>query len=197
MGRASDRIDGALAAFLASQEVFFVATAAAVGGYVNVSPKGLDSFRVIAERRVAYLDLTGSGVETIAHLRADGRITLMFCSFQGPPRIVRLYGQGTVCEAGSEGFDELAGLFPAYTGRRAVIDVEVERVAQSCGYGVPLMTSEGPRKRLEEWSEHHGEAGLSEYRAKHNATSIDGLPGVGLPGVGQAPAQRRSTGSWA
>jgi hypothetical protein len=146
-------------------------------GHVNCSPKGLDTLRILGPQRVAYLDLTGSGIETIAHLRDNGRITLMACAFNGAPRISRIYGVGTVHPLGSPGYDELAPCFTELVGARAVIDVAVDRVTTSCGYAVPLMDLVGDRDRLLEWSEAKGEDGLVAYRSSKNATSVDDLPG--------------------
>jgi hypothetical protein len=174
---AFEDISDELACWIAEQPVFFVASAPTDGGHVNVSPKGLDTLRVLGPRRVAYLDLTGSGVETIAHLRDNGRVTLMWCAFSGAPRIARVYGRGRVHPLGTATFDELAAHFEALPGRRSVIEVEVERVSTSCGYAVPLMTLDGPRDRLVKWAEAKGEGDLPRYRASKNATSIDGLPG--------------------
>lgn len=168
-----------LAQWWCEQPVFFVATApAGADGHVNLSPKGYDTFRVLGPDRVAYLDLTGSGVETIAHLRENGRITLMACAFNGNPRISRIYGRGTVHTVGSAGFDELAPFFPGLPGRRSIIDVAVEGVTTSCGYAVPLMDLVGDRDRLVEWAEKKGEEAIVEYWGNKNAVSIDGLPGV-------------------
>ena len=167
-----------LARWWAEQPLFFVATAPSGSeGHVNCSPKGLDTLRILGPQRVAYLDLTGSGVETIAHLRDNGRITLMACAFNGAPRISRISGAGTVHPLGSPGFDELAARFPVLPGARAVIDVAVDRVTTSCGYAVPLMDLVGDRDRLPEWSTAKGEDGLVEYRASKNAASVDNLPG--------------------
>jgi hypothetical protein len=175
-----------LAEWWAAQPVFFVATAPdGADGHVNLSPKGHDTLRVLEPNRVAYLDLTGSGIETIAHLRENGRITLMACAFTGGPRISRIYGRGTVYELGSTGFDALAPQFPDLPGRRAVIDIAVERVTTSCGYAVPLMELVGERDRLVDWATAKGDA-LAEYRANKNAESIDGLPG--LPSLDGLPA---------
>ncbi|CAN5204574.1 pyridoxamine 5'-phosphate oxidase family protein [soil metagenome] len=181
MARTYETIDAGLAEFLESQPVFFVATAPLAGdGHVNVSPKGHDTLRVLDPTTVAYLDLTGSGVETVAHLRENGRITIMVCAFQGKPRIVRLHGRGTAVVPGDEGFDDLVGRFPKLAGTRSVIVVAVERVSSSCGYAVPLMTPAKERTQLKAWAERKGPDALVEYRAEKNATSIDGLPG--LPG---------------
>lgn len=183
MGRVHDGIDTTLAEFLERQPVFFVATAP-IGpdGHLNLSPKGLDgSFRVLDASTVAYLDLTGSGIETVAHLRENGRIVVMFCAFEGPPRIVRLHGRGRVVAVGDDGFDDLAARFPARPGTRSVIVVDVERVADSCGFGVPRMSFEGDRPELERWARRKGDDGLAAYRADKNAASIDGLPGLDAP----------------
>lgn len=180
MGRTYDGIDESLAAFLGRQPVFFVGTApSGDGGHLNLSPKGLArSFCVLSPSEVAYLDLTGSGVETIAHLRENGRIVLMFCAFEGKPRIVRLHGRGSVVLPDSPEFAPLAARFPPRQGVRAIIRVEVTRVADSCGFGVPLMRFEGDRSQLAEWAARKGPDGLVEYRADKNAASIDGLPGL-------------------
>jgi hypothetical protein len=168
-----------LAQWWREQPVFFVATAPMISdGHVNLSPKGYDTLRVLGPNRVAYLDLTGSGVETIAHLRENGRITLMACSFSAEPRISRLYGQGRVHPFGSPGFDELAPEFPELPGRRAIIDVAVTRVTTSCGFSIPQMELVGDRDRLIEWADKRGEQGIADYWASRNAASVDGLPGI-------------------
>lgn len=186
MGRTFPGIDDRLAQFLLAQPVFFVATApTSVEGSVNVSPKGVrGSFAVLGPTRVAYLDFTGSGVETIAHLRDNGRIVVMFCAFQGPPRIVRVHGRGRAVCAGEDGFSQLAGGFPAAgeLGVRAVVTVDVTRVSDSCGYGVPLLRFEGEREVLAAWARKKGRDGIAEYQRTRNATSIDGLPGLGEAG---------------
>jgi len=179
MGSAYDDISPDLAAWITEQPMFFVATAPSDGGHVNVSPKGLDTLRVLGPRRVAYLDLTGSGVETISHLRDNGRVTLMWCAFTGNPQIARVYGRGTVCPAGTPEFDELAAHFPELPGRRSVIDVDVDLVSTSCGYAVPEMAFVGERHRLERWAKAKGEDGIAAYWSTKNAKSIDGLPGLG------------------
>ncbi len=162
--------------------LFFVATAPlGVDGHVNVSPKGGDTLRVLDEATVAYLDLTGSGVETVAHLRENGRITIMVCAFEGPAQIVRLYGRGEAVLPGDERFASLAKAFPPLPGVRSVIVVALERVSSSCGYGVPVMRHEAERTRLLEWAEGKGPEGLAEYRADRNAHSIDGLAGLPAP----------------
>lgn len=172
-------INADIADFIAQQQMFFVATAPlAADGHVNLSPKGLDTFRVLDDHTVAYLDLTGSGVETIAHLRENGRVTVMFCAFDGNPNIVRLYGRGDAVLPDDDRFAALASRFPTLPGTRSVIVVDVDRVTSSCGYAVPSYTFDGHRDRLIEWAEKRGDDGLVTYRANKNATSIDGLPGI-------------------
>ena len=179
MAQAFEKIPDEFARWFEAQPVFFVATAAAdPDARINVSPRGLDTFRVLGPNRVAWLDLTGSGVETIAHLKADGRITLMFCAFAGPPKVVRLYGRGRVYEPGDDAHEELRPRLPYLPGARAVIDVAVERVSSSCGFGVPLMDFVGPREQLVESARRKGKAKMAAYRARKNAESIDGLPGL-------------------
>ena len=179
MGQVHDELPDAIARFLGEQPVFFVASAPlGVDGHVNLSPKGGDTFRVIDPRTVAYLDLTGSGVETIAHLRENGRITLMFSAFEGPPRIVRLYGRGRVLRPGHDGYTGLAARFPDLPGIRSVVRVELDRVSTSCGYAVPLMRFEGERHHLVDWARRKGPEGIAAYQQERNAASIDGLPGL-------------------
>jgi hypothetical protein len=179
MGKTYDAITEPLAEFIRAQHLFFVGTApAGPGGHVNVSPKGLDSFRIVDPRTVAYLDLTGSGVETIAHLRDNGRITFLFCAFEGPPKIVRLYGRGAAVRRGEPDFAALAALFPPMAGVRSVIRVGLERVADSCGYGVPRYRYAGERDQLTEWAARKGPDGVAAYRVKNNRQSIDGLDGL-------------------
>ncbi len=182
MGRIYDEIDERLAAFIEGQPVFFVATApSSDDGHVNLSPKGLETFAVLGPRRVAYLDLTGSGVETIAHLRENGRICLLFCAFTGAPKLLRLHGHAHAVLRDDDRFDELAARFPPFEAARAVIDVEVSRIADSCGYGVPLMSYEGPRPTLLAWADRKGPDGIEAYQRERNAESIDGLPGLAPP----------------
>ena len=163
--------------FIEKQKVFFVGTAAlSAEGHVNLSPKGHDVFRVLSDNRVAYLDLTGSGNETSAHLLENGRITLMFCAFEGPPNILRLYGTGSVALPGSDAWETLLPLFPSLPGARQMIVVDVHLVQSSCGYAVPFMSYERERDTLQRWAEKKGEEGLEEYRRNKNEKSIDGLP---------------------
>jgi hypothetical protein len=190
MGRVYDGIDERLASWIARQPLFFVGTAPLEGGHVNVSPKGpIGSLRVLDPHTVAYLDIVGSGAETIAHLRENGRICVMLCAFEGPPRILRLHGTGEVLLPGDPAFDAMlsAGFHEpqAPEARRAIIVVHVTRVADSCGYGVPLMSYEGERphsdlttaKRLRV----EGPDAMLNYQRRHNRESIDGLPAIDLP----------------
>jgi hypothetical protein len=182
MAKVFDAIDARLAAWIARQRLFFVATApSGEGGHVNVSPKGpIETLRVLDEHTVAYLDLVGSGAETVAHLQDNGRIVVMLCAFEGPPRIVRLHGRGAVLEPGAVEFPEATALPQQH---RTVILVEVERIADSCGFGVPLMAYEGERPQSRAWAQSKlakgGPGALDEYVAQKNAVSIDGLPALG------------------
>jgi hypothetical protein len=185
MGKTYDAIDGSLAEWLESQPVFFVSTAPlSSDGLVNCSPKGnRDEFAVVGEHTVAYLDQTGSGIETIAHLRENGRIVIMFCAFVGPPRILRLHGRGGAILTDDPRFSELAARFPGGSGVgvRSIIVADVVRIADSCGYGVPQMTFEGHRPTMDQWSNRKGPEGIRSYWAEKNAESIDHLEG--LPSV--------------
>jgi hypothetical protein len=188
MGKVYERIDEYQREWIAKRELFFVGTAPlAADGRVNVSPKGpIGTFRVLDDHTVAYLDMVGSGAETVAHLRENGRIIVMFCAFDGPPRILRLHGRGEVVPADDPRFEELcarADFEPSHdvaAARRAVILVEVERISDSCGFGVPLMSYEGERVHAGKWAEKKirtgGEAAIVDYVEKKNAVSIDGLP---------------------
>ena len=180
MGTVFERIDQSLAEWMVAQPVFFVATAAtSVDQTVNCSPKGTTgTFAVIDDHTVSYLDLTGSGVETIAHLRENGRIVVMFCAFEGRPRIVRLHGRGRVVVPGDEEFADLVARFTTHPGVRSVIVVDVTRASDSCGYAVPTLRYEADRDVLDLTNAKKGEAALASYRAEKNAVSIDGLPGL-------------------
>ncbi len=163
-------------AFIEAQHLFFVASAPLSGeGHVNMSPKGLDSFRVLGPNRVAYLDLTGSGNETSAHLQENGRITFMFCAFDRPPTILRLYGRGRAVLPGDAEWSELAPHFVAHLSMRQIIVAEISLVKSSCGYAVPFMTFAGDRDTLDRWTESKGPEALDDYRRAKNARSIDGL----------------------
>lgn len=170
-----DRLDDRMVEFINQQAVFFVATAAAAGR-ISLSPKGMDTLRVLDQSTVAYLDLTGSGNETAAHVTADGRVTIMLCSFDRRPLILRLYGRGAVVARGTPRWDELSPRFPAYAGARQIIVLHIDSVQTSCGYAVPVMEQVEPRDALLRWSRHQGEDGLRRYREQHNRSSIDGLP---------------------
>jgi Pyridoxamine 5'-phosphate oxidase len=179
MSKTYESIDGRLRDFIEAQHVFFVATAPLAGGRVNVSPKGIGgTFAVVDEHTVAYLDVTASGAETIAHLRepGNGRITVMFCSFDRSPNVVRLQGHGRVVSVYDDEFAAWSGRFTETRGARGVIVVDVQRVADSCGYGLPLMDFSDERHLLPEHMERKGEQGLLDYRRLRNRTSIDGLP---------------------
>ncbi len=179
MGKIRSMIDDVARKFIEAQHVFFVASAPLdAAGHVNLSPKGLDTFRILGPTTVAYVDFTGSGVETIAHLKESGRIVLMFCAFQGPPNIFRLYGHGRVVEPHHAEFEALAQSFPDHENARSIIVVELTRVTDSCGYGVPLFKYEGERTQLHAWARHRGPEGLKAYRDEKNRRSIDGLPGI-------------------
>lgn len=179
MGKLYEQIDPALRAFIEAQRLFFVATAPLdADRHVNLSPKGLDTFRVLGPGQVAYLDHVGSGAETIAHLQENHRIVLMWCAFQGPPRIVRLHGRGEVVPPGSGEWERLRPLFPAEPPGRAIIRVAVERVSDSCGYGVPLYEFQGERSQLPAWADRKGPEGIRQYQADKNKSSIDGIPAV-------------------
>jgi Pyridoxamine 5'-phosphate oxidase len=180
MGKVYDAIDDKLAAWIGRQRMFFVGTApGGADGHMNVSPKGpIGSLRILDPHTVAYLDVLGSGAETIAHLRDNGRIVVMLCSFEGPPRILRLHGRGEVLPAGAVEFETM----PPPGTERAVIHVDVERIADSCGWGVPVMHYEGHRPQYQAWAEAKqrkgGARALDDYKAEKNARSIDGLPAV-------------------
>lgn len=166
--------------FIARQKMFFVATAPlAAEGHVNLSPKGLDSFTILGPRRVAYIDLGGSGIETHAHLRENGRLCIMFCSFEEKPLILRLYGRGSSHPHGTPGFERLRERFPAISVPvRAIVELEISRVQDSCGWGVPLYEYRGARDRLVEHNAARSQEEFMERRYATNGASIDGLPGL-------------------
>lgn len=162
--------------FIRAQHMFFVASAPLdPNGHVNLSPKGLDSFRILNANKVAYLDATGSGNETSAHIRENGRITFMFCAFEGAPRIMRLYGKGRTVVPGTAEWDELIPGFDLLPGARQIVVADIHSVMTSCGYAVPKYDYIEQREALNKWAEHHGEENLIAYRAEKNRTSIDGL----------------------
>ncbi len=176
MSKFSDRIQPAHAQFIARQHLFFVASAPLEpSGHVNVSPKGMDTFAVLSRNRVAYLDMTGSGNETSAHLLQNGRITFMFCAFEGAPNILRLYGSGRTVLPGDPEWMDLYTNFSPHPGSRQIIVADIHRVQTSCGYSVPLFSYEGERDQLDKWVAKKGIDGLEQYRQEHNVRSIDGL----------------------
>ena len=169
-------IDDSHKKFITAQAMFFVATAPSKGGRVSLSPKGLDSFRVLNPHQVAYLDITGSGNETAAHTLDNGRITVMFCSFTRNPLILRIYGKGRSIQPGDGDWPDLYRQFPAEAGARQIMLIEVESLQTSCGYGVPLYELASERDTLSRWADSKTPKELEAYRQKNNATSIDGLP---------------------
>ncbi len=174
-----ESLDERLIGFIRRQKIFFVATAAiSDGGSVNLSPKGYDSLAIIDNATVAYVDLGGSGAETLAHLRENGRITLMFCAFEGPANILRLYGRGEACAFDQPGFAEQMKLFPGFKRARSVVTVHIGRIADSCGWGVPFFDYRGERDQLRRYVEARDEDEWRARRYEANATSIDGLPGL-------------------
>ena len=184
MGSVFSALDDTLTSFLRKQHLFFVATAPSGSeGHVNLSPKGHDTFRVLDEATVVYLDLTGSGVETIAHLRQNGRITLMFCALEGRANILRLYGRGDVCPFDAPGFAEKLALFPGFTRARAVVTVRINRIADSCGWGVPFFEYKGERDQLRRHVDAAEDDDWARRRYERNARSIDGLPALTPHGV--------------
>ncbi len=179
MAQTFPEITDKLQAWIEQQKMFFVGSAPlAADGYVNCSPKGLDTFRILGKHEVVYLDLIGSGIETVADLEENGRIVIMFCSFDRAPRVVRLHGRGRVYEKESADFARYATLFPHFMNARAIIHVEVTRISDSCGYGVPLYEYIGQRDTMIRWAEAKGEKGLREFTNLENSSSINGLPGM-------------------
>lgn len=179
MARVMEEIDAAMRAFIDAQRMFFVASAPlAADGHVNLSPKGLDTFRILSPRRVAYLDHNGSGAETIAHIRENGRLVVMFCAFDGPPKIVRLHGRASLVRPGDPEFMQLRVLFGDTPPVRAIVTLDVERLSHSCGFGVPLYAYQEQRTQLIDWACRKGDDGLRSYQIDKNSRSIDGLPAV-------------------
>jgi hypothetical protein len=177
MAKVFEYITDELQQFIAKQQIFFVATAPLHNtGHINVSPKGLDSFRILSPHQVGYLDMTGSGNETSAHLEENGRITLMFCALQGAPVILRLYGVGRTVRPAMPDWESLSSQFPFVAGTRQIIVADIHRVQTSCGTGVPLFDYAGQRDALVRWAEKKGEQGLYDYWQLKNRVSIDGLP---------------------
>jgi hypothetical protein len=173
--------------FIAAQKVFFVATAPNQGR-INLSPKGMDTFRVVSDRRAIYLDITGSGNETAAHLRDNGRITVLFCSFNSTAGIARLYGHGRAIHPGDARWDEHLAMFPAEPGVRQIMEIDVESAMTSCGYGVPRLDHFSERDTLRKYWQKRTPAEVEQSQQKHNRESIDGLP-TGLPEPHQRTAK--------
>lgn len=178
MAEVLDVLDAELIEWIAAQPVFFVASAPSEGGHVNVSPKGHDTLRVLGPLTVAYLDLTGSGAETIAHTRDNGRLTIMLCAFAGPPRILRLFGTARAHPEGSPRFAELEHHFALLPGSRSIVELGVDRIQTSCGYSVPFMEYREERPTLQQWAARKDSDQLVAYWADKNARSIDGLPAL-------------------
>lgn len=177
MGKFFTSIEPHHADFIRHQKMFFVATAPlAEEGHINLSPKGLDSFRVLSPSRVAYMDIIGSGNETSAHIEENGRITFMFCAFDGPPNILRLYGKGHTVLPGTAEWEELSKDFTLMPSTRQIIVADIHKVQTSCGFGVPLYEYTGERDHVQKWAEKKGPEGLETYKAEKNQFSIDGLP---------------------
>jgi hypothetical protein len=177
MGKFWDSIQPPHQEFIERQKMFFTASAPlSANGHINLSPKGLDSFRVLSPTRVVYMDIVGSGNETSAHLLENGRITIMFCAFDGPPNILRLYGTGTTVLPGSADWATLAGHFQVQANTRQLIVVNVHKVQTSCGFGVPLYEYTGERDHADKWAAKKGVAGLADYQLEKNLVSLDGLP---------------------
>ncbi len=177
MAKVYEAITEKLQTFIRGQHLFLVATAPLSGeGHINLSPKGLDCFRILSETQVAYLDLVGSGNETSAHLLENGRITFMFCALNDAPMILRLYGQGRVVLPGDAEWPDLIQQFPAHRGIRQIVIADIDRVQTSCGFGVPLYEYQGERDALIKWAENKDDEGLAVYQREKNSASIDGLP---------------------
>jgi len=177
MAKFYDHITDYLQEFIHKQHMFFVGSAPLSGeGHVNLSPKGTDSFRVLSPNRVAYADLTGSGNETSCHLLENGRITFMFCAFEGAPNIVRLFGTGYTVLRGTPEWDELSRHFTIYPSTRQLIVADISMAQSSCGFGVPYYEYKGERDQHFKWADHLGEEKLAEYQEAKNSCSLDGLP---------------------
>jgi len=175
MGKKFPEIEEKQIEFIKNQQMFFVGTATA-DSRINISPKGMDSFRVMDKNRIVWLNVTGSGNETAAHMQDDDRMTIMFCAFEGRPKILRLYGTAETVHADDEQWNELYGLFDPLPGARQIFDMHVDLVHTSCGFGVPLYDFIGQREMLSEWALNKGDSGISDYWQNRNAISLDGKP---------------------
>ena len=179
MGKEFSDIDARIRKWMERQKMFFVATAPlAADGLINCSPKGLDSLRVLGPKRLAYLDVGGSGIETVAHVRENQRIVIMMCAFEGPPKIFRFYGRGSVVEPQDSGFDELLAKFPEQPSARNIVVVDVECIRDSCGYGVPEYGFRKHRDSMHNWLESKTDEEMQAYRRENNSEGLDGLPGL-------------------
>jgi hypothetical protein len=179
MGKVYELIDKRMQEWILAQKVFFVATAPLSGeGHINCSPKDGYSIRVLDGKTLVYLDLIGSGVETIAHVRENGRIIVMMCAFEGAPKIIRFHGRGEVIEKDDSRFESFKTLFVSKLGIRSFVLIHLDRISDSCGFGVPILEFKQHRNQLRNYHERNGEEKLGDYKIKHNTTSIDGLPGV-------------------
>jgi hypothetical protein len=177
MGKEHDQITADHKAFIENQRMFFVCTAPlSAEGHINLSPKGFDCFRILSPSRVGYLDIVGSGNETSAHLLENGRITFMFCAFEGPPKILRLYGKGFSVLPGNNEWNELSKQFTILPATRQIIVADIFKVKSSCGFGIPLYDYKDERDHAFKWAENKGQEGLEEYKKEKNLVSIDGLP---------------------
>ncbi|RWY53676.1 pyridoxamine 5'-phosphate oxidase family protein [Mucilaginibacter gilvus] len=177
MAKFFDEINNQHREFIEAQKIFFTASAPLdAEGHVNLSPKGMDSFRVLSPTSVAYMDINGSGNETSAHILENGRITIMFCAFYGPPNILRLYGKGQTVLPGSAQWDALSPLFHLPLSSRQIIVAEIDKVQTSCGFGVPYYEYTGERDQAIKWADNKGEEGIEKYQAEKNLRSMDGLP---------------------
>lgn len=184
MGKTYERIDESIRNWISDQKLFFVSTAPnSSSGHINCSPKGHDSFRILDETTIAYRDLTGSGIETIAHLKENGRIVIMFCAFEGAPKIVRFHGKGEVLESDHEDFAAISRAFGEVSdaerfATRAFVRIHVSRISDSCGYSVPLYDYQGDRDILLKWNKNKGPEAVKDYQRLKNLKSIDGLTGL-------------------
>lgn len=174
MAKFYTKLSKRLQKFISNQKIFFVATAAD-SGRINLSPKGMDSFRVVEEDRVLWLNVTGSGNETAAHLLVNNRITIMFCSFEKEPNILRLYGKGKEIKEGDENWENLIKLFPETPGTRQIFDIKIESAQTSCGMSIPYYDYKGEREDLNDWAAEKGKDGIKKYWEEKNQKSIDGL----------------------
>ena len=175
MAKFYEKLTSRLQDFIKNQKIFFVATAPEEGR-INLSPKGMDSLRVINEKRILWLNVTGSGNETAAHLLENDRITIMMCSFEGAPNILRIYGKGKAIHPSDTKWNDVVGLFPETPGTRQIFDISVESAQTSCGMSIPFLEYKGERDQLNDWAKDKGEDGIQQYWQDRNLTSIDGKP---------------------